>query len=137
MTIPDRKSIEVAKKILADLLPNSTMRTKVSKELANFWLYAKRNYPEKSFITLSNRYIRMNVGMVEVFVIYNNDTLLLVVDKTMVDPDAEQIYMSLPDALPKYIPLEEFDKIVPNLRQAVFSVVLRGISWKDGVRKVL
>lgn len=88
-----------------------------------YWQYAKRAFPEKTFITLANNYIRMNVGMVEVFVIYNDENVLLVVDKTMVEPDAGQVYASLSDALPKRIPQSEFSDIISDFRQAVFSVI--------------
>jgi hypothetical protein len=123
MTIPDRTSIDVAKNILVNLLPDPFTRKIVCHELATYWQYAKRNFPNKTFITLANHYIRMNVGMVEVFVIYDDETVQLVVDKSMVDPDAEQVYASLSDALPKLIPQSEFIEIILDLRQPVFSVI--------------
>lgn len=88
MTIPDRASLDVAKKILVNLLPDLSTRRSICYELATYWRYAKRAFPDKTFITLANNYIRINVGMVEVFVIYNDESLLLVVDKTMVEPEA-------------------------------------------------
>jgi hypothetical protein len=123
MTIPDRMSVEVAKGILNDLLPDLSARKTVCRELATFWQYAKRNFPDKTFITLAKRYVRMNVGMVEVFVIHPDESVLLVVDKTMVQPEAEPRYKSLPDALPMQIPLAEFGEAIPNLRPAIFSVI--------------
>ena len=123
MTTPDRESAAVAHEILADLLASPSVRKMVCRELATFWQYAKRNYPDKAFITLARRYVRMNVGMVEVFVIHQSETVLVVVDKTLVEPDAELHYKSLPDALPMQIPLAEFDKSIPNLRPAIFSVI--------------
>ena len=123
MTTPDRTSVEVAKGILTALLPNSSTRKTVCRELATFWQYAKRNFPDKAFITLAERYVRMNVGMVEVFVIHADESVLLVVDKTMAEPEAESRYKSLPDALPMQIPVAKFDEAIPNLRPAVFSVI--------------
>lgn len=123
MTTPDRTSIEVAKGILANLLPDPIARKTVCCELASFWQYAKRNYPDKTFITLAKDYIRMNVGMVEVFVIFRNSTLLLVADKTMIAPDAKAHYKSLEDALPIKMSVEKFQKQIADLRSAVFSVI--------------
>jgi len=123
MTTPDRTSIEVSKGILADLLPNPATRKTVCRELVMFWQYAKRNFPNKAFITLAKRYVRMNVGMLEVFVIHPDESVLLVVDKAMVEPEAELCYKSHPDALPKQIPLAEFDEAISGLRPAVFSVI--------------
>ena len=95
----------------------------VCRELATFWQYAKRNFPDKTFITLAQRYVRMNVGMVEVFVIRPDESVLVVVDKTLVEPDAEPHYKSLADALPIQLSLAQFDEAIMRLRPAVFSVI--------------
>ena len=123
MTTPDRTSVEAAKGILAELLPAPSSRKTICCELATFWQYAKRNFPDKAFITLAKRYVRMNVGMVEVFVIHPDGTVLVVVDKTMVEPDAESRYKSLADALPMQIPVVGFEEAIRTLRPAVFSVI--------------
>jgi 5-methylcytosine-specific restriction protein A len=65
----------------------------------------------------------MNVGMVEVFVIHPDESVLVVVDKCMVAPNAEQAYKSLSDALPIKIPIAEFSQRISALRPAIFSVV--------------
>ena len=123
MTIPDRTSVEVTKRILSDLMPDAFARKAVCFELASFWQYAKRNFPNKAFITLAQRFVRMNVGMVEVFVIHSNGSVLVVVDKTMIDPEAKPHYKSLADALPIQIPIEEFNQRIVELRPAMFSVI--------------
>ena len=123
MTKPDRTSGEVARMILCQLLPDTTIRKTVCRELAGFWQYAKRNYPDKAFITLAQRFIRMNVGMVEVFVIHPNGTVLVVTDRAMVEPNAASHYKSLADAFPIEIWVEEFNQRITELRPAIFSVI--------------
>ena len=131
MTTPDRKSPAVARAILAHLLPDVFSRKTICVELASLWQYAKRNFPDKAFITLAERYIRMNVGMVEVFVIHPNASVLLVVDKTMVDPSAKTPYKSLMDALPLQMSINEFTGQIEALRPAVFSIINKlGITRK-------
>ena len=123
MNTPDRQSSDVAKTILQHLLPDTSLRKAICGELASFWQYAKRNLPDKAFITLAERYVRMNVGMVEVFVIHPDESILLVVDKTMVEPCAEIYYKSLEDALPIQMPVREFPSRIEKLRPAIFSII--------------
>jgi 5-methylcytosine-specific restriction protein A len=123
MNKPDRTSPEEAKAILDQLMPDAATRKAVCCELSSCWQYAKRNFPDKAFITLARRYIRLNVGMIEVFVIHPDETVLVVVDKALVDPDAEQHYRSLSDALPIQLSVKQFLREIDGLRPAVFSVI--------------
>lgn len=96
---PIRNSLGAAKAIVERLLPNPTIRTAICSDLATYWRYANAKFQGRVFITLGKRYIRLNVGMVEVFVI-NADHVLVVCDKKTGRPDRPGPYRNEPDAWP-------------------------------------
>lgn len=122
MAIPDKTSQRDAQAVLIRLIPDASERANICHELALFWSYAKRKYPDKTFITLASRYVRLNVGMVEVLVIYP-DYILAVVDEKLADPSFEGPYKSLPDACPCRLERADYIANASTLRPSVFSLI--------------
>lgn len=122
MTIPDRTSKTAARKILSVLVKDATLHTAICSDLALFWRYAARNFPDKSFITLATNYVRLNVGMVETFVI-RADYVLIIVDRMLIDPGLESAYASLPDAHPIQLNHLDYVEHAAQYRSAIFSII--------------
>ena len=129
-TIPDRHDSNVARQIIEGLIPNKTQQVTICSDLASYWQYAKRNFPSNTFITLAKKYIRLNIGMIESFVI-TADYILVVIDKTLVDPTASTHYKSHPDAVPLSLSYPDYIDRSATLRPAVYSMINKlGVTHK-------
>jgi 5-methylcytosine-specific restriction endonuclease McrA len=119
---PSRNSPGVAKAIAERLLPYPTVRKIICSDLATYWRYANAKFKGKVFITLGKRYIRLNVGMVEVFVI-TADHVLVVCDEKTGRSDRPGPYRSEPDAWPLRLLHDGYIKKRRRLQPVILSVI--------------
>lgn len=118
----NRDSIADAQMIINGLIENENEKKIICADLAKYWKYAEFNYPEKAYITLSKNYIRMNVGMIEVFVIFS-EIILFNTDMNLMGQHSPSHYKSEKDALPIELTHSEYCKNNLKYADAIFSII--------------
>jgi|JI10StandDraft_1071094.scaffolds.fasta_scaffold84202_3 hypothetical protein len=121
LELNQNSSIEV-EKIINKLIPEKQLQLIILYDLTKFWMYSKTNYPHKTYITLNKNYIRLNVGMVEAFVI-NDSGILFNTDKNITNPEFTGHYKNEQNAMPVELSHKVYSEQRDLYETAIFSII--------------
>ncbi len=113
--MPDRHSPAEAEAVLRELLPDPSQRGKVTGYLREVWIHAHTHWPGKSSLSLFDQKLRLNLGMIEIFVV-GQGWVGLVLDGEGAGPGEPAHYKSVPDGRFHTFTGEGFVKALPWIR---------------------
>lgn len=120
--MPGRHSPSDAEAVLRKLLPDPSQRARVTAYLREIWAHVHSRWPEKCGLTLFDKELRLNLGMIEVFVLRKGE-VSVVLDKGRTGSGVHGNYGSVPDGLFRTYAVSGFLLDLPKLRARHFALM--------------